>query len=435
MMRGFARVVIVEDDIQKISDPLPSGLHALGLEGESTRLEQSHHLINDTYKPDAVMIRLPDGMGEQAAFEPYMALARELKSSPATEQIPVIMVGSNRAIAQCEVMRHSIDDLMSLCDLEERLPARLRTALRLKTLVEEYMRRQSSLKEFGCELDTSARLPNAPHRFLIAAGIDGHSSFDSVDFEDIRTCALAQLDERVIDHEPDAVFVFPDTYIELAGSKLRAIRALREYATLPIVLLHPDGKPHAVFGSKPLPHGIELASDTLAPVSLIELIAARGREHRLRRWLAADIRSLTHHSVIDHATGLFTSAFFSRHVGRVIADTEDHQGALTMAMVALPELPSKQSAALLCQAGETLKNQTRAEDVLAHLGEGVMCIVFLGTVSLDAVVALSRIEKALNDLIYPLKLWPDSKVAASIVEHDMGEDVLSFIKRAQAVMV
>ncbi len=444
-MRGFAKVVVVEEHTHGMHDPLQSGLHALGLEGVSTCLQDSQDMMGNGQKPDAVMIRLPEAKGQithqQAIFAPYLELARALKSTPSTEQIPVIIVGSDRAIAQCEQVRHRIDDLLPLYDLEVRLPERLRAALRLKTLSEEYTRRHLSLREFGCELDITTRATLSPFRFLIAQSDDQYCPLTThkMDWDHanvhVKVCTIADMDQSIIEYEPDALFVHVSQYVELAGSKLRTICAIRDYATLPIVLLHPEGKAYSVFGSKPLPAGIELASENLAPNALIELVLARSKEHRLRRWLSTDIRTLSHPSVIDHATDLFTSAFFSRHLGRVIAQTERHNGCLTMAMIALPELPQSECVHILKQVGQIVKNQTRAEDILAHLGQGIVCIVFLGTVSLDAVSALSRIEKILNALIEPIKMWPETKVTASIIEHDKNEKVLSFISRAQAVLV
>jgi hypothetical protein len=437
-MRGFARVVVVSEEVPKSGDALKAGLTSMGLASENTRLDDSQHLMESTYKPDAVMIRLPEATPQNAGFEAFFALANALKTSPCTEQIPVIMIGSERAIAQCERVRGCVDDIMPLADLQERLPDRLRSALRLKTLCDEYVRRQLTLAEFGCTLDQTARLPYALPKLLIASGQDGRSPFDHLSEQlgcKIAMCSVQALDRMVVEEEPDAIFVFPQQYIELANSKLRALRLLREYSTLPVVLLHPEGQPQVVFGAKPLPADIELASEKTPPANLMNMVLARGREHRLRRWLSADIRTLTHKSVVDTQTGLFTPAFFSRHVGRVIDDMQKGGSSLTLATFGLPPLPETIRPALLRQIGELISSQIRAEDIPANFNDEVMCVAFVATTPLDAIIALSRVERSLNELMNTNKGWPHSQILASIIEHEQGENVLTLLARAQAVMV
>jgi hypothetical protein len=346
-------------------------------------------------RPDAVMIRLPDGRGA-SGYGPFMALAAHLKSLQETRNVPVILVGEEISFQACAAARPVVDDVLPLIALRQRLGHRLRSALRLKVLREEFARRQETLADFGIHIARDGQQQvEAPLRVLLSGPegtlsrmISGLAALG----HDVRHAPLEQLDAAADAFEPDAFVVDPMIWPELAGAKIRWIQRDSRFNSAPIAVVDRGQASLVSLGPSGVPQGIDLVPATIDPLILSYFVSAPGLEHRLRHFVAANLRDVTSPGVINPISGVFTGAFFGRHLVRLVDDMSETGSALTLCLVELPVLDMAIAPRVIGACGHLIPRVLRAEDAVSYLGDGLFACAFVATSAQDAARALRRLE-------------------------------------------
>jgi hypothetical protein len=439
-MRGFAKVVVVDDDAGLTGSALQAGLNDMGLASVATSLEAASDVMQSVRRPDAVMIRLPDGRGT-VGYGPFMALAAHLKSQDETRNIPVILVGEELSFQACAAARPVVDDVLPLMALRERLSNRLRSALRLKVLREEFVRRQDTLADFGIIVTREGQQQiEAPLRVLLS-GPEGTLSrmiqgLTALGHE-VRHAPLEELDTVAEQFEPDAFVVDPMVWPELAGAKIRWIQRDGRFNSAPIAVVDRGQSILVSLGPGNLPQGIDLVPATVDPLILSYFVAAPGLEHRLRHFVAANLRSVTSPGVVDPLSGVFTGAFFGRHLVRLVDDMSQTGCALTLCLVELPVLDMAVAPRAIAACGHLIPRVLRAEDVVAYLGDGVFACAFVATSAQDAARALRRLEVCFDAQTEGglAVLASGAPPRVSLVEREGHETALGLMARARAELV
>ncbi len=321
------------------------------------------------WQPDAILldIMMPDIDGIQ--------LCRQLKAEPATAHIPVIMVTALREMPdRLLALASGADEFLTKPVAHGILLARLRSVLRLKSLLDEWRARGANATALGLatphtearggdvliidDLDARARrMRDALHQTGVTVTIvDGENTAQSA-------IAAHAFDLLTINMSP------------MAGDPLRTIAKLRAADTTrdtPMLLVAEADQTGLLIA------GLDLgANDCLMlPFDEAEL-RLRARNHISRKQyqdrLRVDVGHAMALAVTDPLTGLPNRRHLDTHLDRL-----DAAGGLGMSMILMIDIDHFKSIndryghaagdAILTEVGQILSANLRASDLIARYG-------------------------------------------------------------------
>lgn len=370
------------------------------------------------WQPDLIFLDVV--MPEMDGFE----TCRHLKSDPATQHIPVVMVTAlNEQSERLRGLEAGADDFLTKPVEYDTLFARTRSMVRLKRLLDELRARAETARTLGLS-DESMQVPNvAGARALVvdddeqgAQQIQDALSRDGI----IPGRAASEAQARAL----TAAIPFDLIVISMSmmtDDPLRLASCLRACDTthgIPQLLIaEPEQR-------KLLVRGFDLgANDWLQrPLDENEL-RARARNQIRRKFyqdrLRADFGSALEMALTDSLTGFYNKRYLMRHLRGMLAGGLSSFMSLMMIDVDDFKAINDQYGhpvgdLVLKNIADTLRSRIRVFDTIARYGGEEFVVVMPGASADDAMIAAERLRIAVTDMRFSPTPGVEAKLTVSI---------------------
>lgn len=395
-------------------------------------------------RPDIVML------GKDFSEDELLRAADELKTDPVTRRIPLVLTGPgvHRAEIGDQLMTR-LDGMIDFPILAGELRAKLGSALRLKVMRAELLRRQVTFGRYGVDcFAESLQHEDHPTRVLFVRPAADGASGNAKELARLKP-AIDSADEvspgeaiaTLADMRHEAVVIAGGAVHDDVAAELCAdIRRNSRLFHLPIIYLEPSKQPAA--RGHGFAHG---ASEVLGPPFEPELLRhgldLAVRQARLRNRLQAAHRIGGIPETNDAVTGLFDAEFLHKHLDLLIEDAFRWDLSLSVVTCVIPQLAAvrhdhgrEAAAALQRSVASLLSRLVRGEDLCACLGDHAFCIVTPES-ALEATApimhrlrgVIGHTEFGVPDLLRPITLHAELGCA----EFKPGDTVESLLGRAQ----
>ncbi|MSP02459.1 MAG: PleD family two-component system response regulator [Acetobacteraceae bacterium] len=398
-----ARILIV-DDVPANTRLLEAKLSAEYYQVSSARdgfeaLEQAQ-----TWQPDLILLDVM--MPGMDGFE----CCRQLKDSPATQHIPVVMVTAlGESAERLRGLEAGADDFLTKPVEYDTLMARVRSLVRLKRLLDEWRARGETARALGLCGERQPIPSVAGARALVIDEWELNGDVilralarDGIVADPVRTGAevIAAAAKRSYD-----LIVISLQLVEEDSLKLvSALRAADSTHETPLLLVAESGERARVL------RGFELgASDWLTiPVDENEL-RARARNQIRRKFyqdrFRADLGTALELALTDPLTSLYNQRYLRRHLAGLMEGRGGHPIAVLMIDVDHFKAVNDQYGhacgdVALKLIADTLRASIRAFDSLARYGGEEFVVVMPGSDPDDAVAAAERLRMAVESAVF-----------------------------------
>jgi two-component system cell cycle response regulator len=410
-----ARILII-DDVPANTRLLEAKLAAEYYQVASGRDGFEALRLAREWQPDLILLDVM--MPGMDGFE----CCRQLKESPATLHIPVVMVTAlGEPSERLRGLEAGADDFLTKPVEYDTLMARVRSLVRLKRLLDEWRARGDTVRALGLSAD-QVRVPSiaGASALLIddwdpsAQAIQDALARDGVVTSRARTEseAMALSASRPFDLIVLSLAMSGEDPLKLT-SGLRAADATRDVPML--LIAEPEERERLL-------RGFDLgANDWLVlPLDANEL-RARARNQIRRKFyqdrLRDDLGQALEMALTDPLTGLYNQRYLRRHLRGLLDASPDREVAVLMLDVDHFKQvndayghPTGDRA--LRAIADTLRGSTRVFDSLARYGGEEFVVVMPGSSPDEAVAAAERLRAAVEAMTFAPE--PGRKCALSV---------------------
>ncbi len=392
-----ARILVV-DDVAANLKLLEARLSAEYYEVAVASSGQEALRVAATWSPDVVLLDVM--MPEMDGYE----VCRQLKLSPATAHVPVVMITA--LVDQAERVRGleaGADDFLSKPVDHATLFARVRALLRTKQVLDAFRLRAETARDLGFEPMPDPAKSVAGARALVATEDDAEAvSLAAILGEDgiavVRAADAATAWDRLTREEYDlavlSLWLDDGEGLRLA-SRMRAQTAMREVPVLLVADLDQMGQ---VLGG----FYIGANDHVLRPVDPNELRARARNQIRRKRYqerLRADLQRSLEMAVTDSLTGLRNRRYVMRHLEGLL-----RSGGATVLLIDVDHFKKVNDTyghafgdAVLKDVADRLRLHLRAVDVVARYGGEEFIVTMAPQPPDDASSVAGRLRRAISN--------------------------------------
>lgn len=444
-MAHKAHILVADQDADtamELVDRLsPAGYQALPISDPKTLTS-----LAESRRPDVILIGNFRSPGQ-------VEIAETLKRSDGTQPIPLLLFNSGtQNLSAQRLLNSRIEDFIEDLPSAEMLAARLPLLVRLSTLQREVRQRIQTARDFGVTVETSVfdRFLGKQQKVLLVSPVaegDGIVSDTltkagiEVDLErDIYRASERLVDERF---EACIISVASDNCREKVLYLCTHMRNNPRLYNLPVLVVGSG----AVFTTPTEAYSAGatiVMGDNPSPEQILahtQILVSRQRvKWSLRDPLAATLTDATRDSLGE----IYSSAFFDRHLQRILSDTQKRNTELTLCLFAVRNVPDietryGEAAAnkVMSQVATWIKGLLRAEDMVGRVGDIEIGIALPNTNEEDSKRAAHRIAGVLHhsdfrmtdEISDAVQVWLEMGSAA-LVPSDNASTLLDRARRA-----
>lgn len=331
-------------------------------------------------------------------------VCRRLKSDPASQHIPVVMVTA--LVDQSERVKGleaGADDFLSKPVNDAMLFARLRALLRVKQVLDAWQLRADTARDLGFEPPDSPSLDIRGARALLVGETEPEREAIRAGLADDGVVVVAAAGEAeawpvLLDPAQDLVLLnlgLPGGDALRLASRLRATVATRD---LPVILIAAADQHAQVL------RGFDIGANDhlLRPVDPNELRARARNQIRRKRYqerLRADLDRSLELAVTDPLTGLRNRRYVRRHL-----DAATRAGGAAVLLIDIDRFKPINDLhghaagdAALREVADRLRRHVRAADVVARYGGEEFLVVMAGALVEEAEGVAERLRLAIAE--------------------------------------
>jgi two-component system cell cycle response regulator len=266
-------------------------------------------------------------------------VCRRLKSNPATQHIPVVMVTAlDQPSDRVRGLEAGADDFLTKPIPELALIARVRSLSRLKMVTDELRMRALTSREIGIESPEREAVSDSGRGGRVLIVDDRRASYERV------AAVLAKEHEVDVEANPhDALFHAADGNYDLLIVSLglenfdalrlcSQIRSLERTRNLPILAItEPDNGARMVRGLE-----IGVNDYLLRPIDKNELLARARTQVRKRRYterLRDNVQMSIEMAITDPLTGLFNRRYMESHLSALVEQAASRGKPLALLII------------------------------------------------------------------------------------------------------
>ena len=430
------RVLVIEETARPETRRLWEGIRAEGWDVRAVPLSRTlEHGALD--RPDVVVLNFAatDGAVERTR---YLDAAARMTMLRGARRLPVVAVDETtppdgRPIGVADVLRPPWS--------VGHVAARLGSLARLAAMRAEILRRLETASRFGLssvDPDLGGALQDA-QVLVIGAGI----RYFTIERALAKRSTLvgAFTIDTAVDYLERRAFdaIVINLPLEDAIDVLEILRRNPDTFALPAVVLTGEHDPRLIEATFEAGATDLVFADEDERV-FAERVEAAMTEHRLRTSLKAAYGDIRHERTLDTVTGLYRRAFLIEHLGALIEEARERDGALTLVGLRIADLAEINAEwgwaagdRLLGQTGRILARLIRGEDVAARAGGDRLALVLYGADAETARPVANRITGVLETTAFtvPGATGPVYvTVDVEIVEFDGEESAEALLARA-----
>lgn len=362
------------------------------------------------HRPDLVLINMSQWTADQGAF--YKAL----RAMADAASIAIVAIGvADTAQARFAALDAGADDVMSHPISDALLLARIRSLLRVRSIHQELVLRDTTSRALGFE-DTQQPFAGATRLALVTARADHRAhlskTFRTAMQHDIQLLDMAEvLDAVDLPHAPDlyvldatAADLHENTYFNLV-SDLRSRSETRLVKQLVIVGAN---APHVAAMFLDLGADDVVTSDVDTREMLLRAKALIRRKHENDR-LRDTLRDGLHAAVTDPLTGLYNRRYVIPHLTRMAVDAGKSGRPFAVMMIDIDHFKAVNDTyghaagdRVLTQLADRLRENLRAVDLVARMGGEEFLIAMPQTRVEQAKLAADRLRRLVNTTPFDL---------------------------------
>lgn len=376
-----SRILVVDDT------PLNVKLLTAKLEREYYAVSSAPNGIKalemiDQDPPDLILLDVM--MPEMDGFE----VCQQIKANPATTHIPVVMVTALTDVTdRVKGLQAGADDFLTKPINDLALMARVRSLLRLKTLMDEWHLRDKTARQFtGDKKGGSEDVSVAGSRVLLLEDVGGDRDF----IETALTALSAQVEcvNKVADAASmartgfyDLIYVGMGLSAEDALTICTQLRSHEVTRQVPIIFLATEAELPRVA------KGLDLGGNDylIRPLDNNELIARTRTQLRHKRHydsLRKNYEMSLSLSLVDPLTGAYNRRYLEAHFPRMLEHALSSNRSLATLMVDIDHFKSVNDTYGHATGDEVLKhvvgsiiNSVRPSDLVVRLGGEEFCVI------------------------------------------------------------
>ena len=328
-----ARILIVDDNPLNLKLLAAKLAHDYYMVTMAENGEEALRKIHDE-KPDIVLLDVM--MPGMNGFE----VCQKIKDDPTTAHIPVVMVTALSDVSdRVRGLEAGADDFLTKPINDLALMARVRSLIRLKTIMDEWRLREATSSHFLPALLPEYQLPQQPQggRALLLENDPAEQHFiretlARIGVQVIFTGTIAETVTMAHTGDYDLVLVSPELKNEdglLICPQLRTHETTRQ---LPILLIANDSE------MGPVARWLDLGANDylirpLDPNELIARIRTQLRQKLHYDRLHKNYESSLALALVDPLTGAFNRRYFDAHVPRLLSRINIAQKSLSVLMI------------------------------------------------------------------------------------------------------
>jgi len=360
-------------------------------------------MVKDT-APDIILLDVM--MPEMDGFE----ACRRLKNDPETSHIPVVMVTALSEMSdRIEGLNSGATDFITKPIDEVHLFARVKSLIRLKTMIDELRMRDQTTQNLGLSNNSALTLDQPVY---------GHILLVDDDIIQLRNMneALANYGHSVVSISPSEVvpalqnnnfdlIVISTMLDDMDGLRLAVtIRSQEAMRQVPIMLLiDEDDKPLLV---KALELGID--DYLMTPMDGNELIARCSTQIRRKRYqdmLKSSLQQSLSAAVVDSLTGLYNRRYLDSHLDSMFQESVERKAPLSLMSLDIdhfklindkPGWGHHIGDEILQQVGKRIVDSIRANDLATRPG-GEEFVILMPNTSLEAAAAIAERARSMME--------------------------------------
>jgi two-component system cell cycle response regulator len=378
-------------------------------------------------------------------------VCRRLKSDPATQHVPVVMVTALDQVSdRVRGLEAGADDFLTKPVNDLQLMTRVKSLVRLKSLTDELRLRAATTRNIGIEELLSRRdaVTEAPAKVLLVDERTG--SAERVARMLRGRCELAHAADpnaaffQAAEGDYDCIVVstgFADYDPLRLCSQLRALDRTR---FVPIMLLADEGE------EARLARGLDLGvNDYLVrPIDQHELVARLATQVKRKRYndhLRASVAQTIEMAVIDGLTGLHNRRYLDSHLTTLFERAQNRRRPLSLMITDIDRFKSINDTwghdvgdEVLREFAARLRKNVRGIDLACRMGGEEFVVVMPDTEGVIAGKVAERIRAQIADT--PFTIGPDGQtipvtVSVGVSTMMRGKDTAeAMLKRADLAL-
>ena len=347
-------------------------------------------------------------MPEMDGFE----VCKLIKTNPKTSHIPVIMV---TALSEVEDrvtgLKSGADDFLTKPINDVILMARLKSLLRLKSIIDEIRIRSESLNQLGVDQNLVKLDFNCLNGARVLLVDDDVAQRNNVakNLSEQKAIVNCLDDEPQVIEElkktPYDVIMISSQLLKIDSLRLCShIRSMKEFRHIPILLLVEEDE------ATTLAKGLEIgANDYLVtPIDITELITRTNTQVKKKRYqdeLVATMQDNATAAVKDALTGIFNRRYFDIHVRKIFDTSLAANNPLVLGVCDIDFFKKVNDTYGHVAGDEVIKafakvisETIRLTDLVARFGGEEFVFVLPLTTLQDAIVVAERIRMKVDEL-------------------------------------
>jgi two-component system cell cycle response regulator len=441
-----ARILVVDDA-------------SLNLKLLKAKLEHEYYVVTtadsgykalaqiDKEAPDIVLLDVM--MPGMDGFE----VCRQIRANPATAHLPVVMVTALSDVTdRVKGLQAGADDFLTKPINDLALMARVRSLLRLKTLMDEWRLREKTSLQFAGDdnRQTQEEVSIAGSHILLLEEDGGDREFI------VKTLSNLSAQVEVVGKVGDAASMARTGYydIVLASLNLRQedaltlcahVRSNEATRHIPLVLIGTDQDMPRIA------KGLDIGSNDylLRPLDANELIARARTQLRHKRHydnLRKNYEDSLALALVDPLTGAFNRRYMDAHLPRMLALAGSANKELSALMIDIDHFKSVNDTfghaagdLVLKSVVDRIQNSVRPSDLVARLGGEEFVVIMPETPASVAQMIAGRLREkiAAQTITLPGREEPVSvtvSIGCAASEGKANEAYLALIERADVAL-
>ncbi len=356
-------------------------------------------------RPDLVLVNVADPAADHHAF------CKTLRNTPETASIALIATGiSDTAMARFAALDAGADDVLPRPINETLLLARIRSLLRVRSVGQELVLRDSTSRALGFE-DTRQSFEIPARIAVITASPDTQSGNIAALSRDLRCPVVTIGIEAALGADtpatpPDLLIIDasanPDDERSMFGfvSDLRSRRGTRLASQL---IIAPRDQPQVAALFLDLGADDVVAHD-VSPAELSLRAKALIRRKQQHDRLRATVRSGLHAAITDPLTGLYNRRYLAPHLAKMADQAAASGREFAVMMLDIDHFKAINDTyghaagdGVLIQIANRLRENLRAIDLVARVGGEEFLVAMPRTSVRQAKLAADRLRRMVNN--------------------------------------
>ena len=358
------------------------------------------------HQPDLILIDLtmPDRCGYQ--------LCRDLKSSPQTFHIPVVMItAAEKTEQRVEGLKAGADDFLSKPFDDCTLIARVRNLMRLKIMFDEMHLRDDTSRELGLDsfLRDASSLDNVAGTILIAGPDAAAAKNWTETLSQIPTFSVYQASDeaetmgqaKVLG--PDLLIVHQNQSDGSSGiSVLAALRTAKNTRQAAIIFVVEQGQEELAASALDL-GATDYLVTPFEPNELMVRVRSQLRRKQYSDRLRSNVVDGLKMAVIDPLTGLYNRRYAFQHLNGISERAATEGQPFSILMMDLDEFKSVNDLyghpsgdEVLCEFSRRLQENLRGIDLVSRIGGEEFLVAMPGTDQDQAAIVAERLRMAIE---------------------------------------